>query len=115
MARYIKSKRPDITGHFVNTNVSVSDEQVAAIAKAVASAIDNKSTNVIYAGVPGSIGNTKADMESSQKSLAQIADSMIVQRGEKDSNFEDLGNIKTTQKNAKDLKNTIDLLSDLDD
>ena len=114
MARYVK-KKPDLIGHYVNTSIGVSDEQVAAIAKAVASAIGDKPTNVIYTSGPGDVGNTQADIESSQKSLAQIADSMTVQRGEKDSNFEDLGNIKTTKKNAKDLKNTIDLLSNMDD
>ena len=117
MPRYVKGRKPDVQGHFIQKNVSlgVSDEQVAAIAAAVALAIGDKGQKIIYQGGPGGIGNTEADIVSNQKSLEQIAESMTVQRGDKDSNFDDLGNVKKTKKDDKDLQNTIDILSDIDD
>ena len=48
-------------------------------------------------------------------SMDALAKSMVVQRGEKSSNFEDLGGVKETKKDNNQTNNTIDLLSDLED
>jgi hypothetical protein len=48
-------------------------------------------------------------------SMDQLAKSMVVQRGDNSSNFEDLGGVKETKQDDKQTKNTIDLLSDLED
>jgi hypothetical protein len=48
-------------------------------------------------------------------SMDALAKSMTVQRGDKSSNFEDLGGVKETKKDNNQTNNTIDLLSDLED
>jgi len=48
-------------------------------------------------------------------SMDQLAQSMVVQRGNKSSNFDGLGGVKETKKDKKQTDNTIDLLSDLED
>lgn len=48
-------------------------------------------------------------------SMDALAKSMVVQRGDKSSNFEDLGGVKETKKDNNQTDNTIDLLSDLED
>jgi hypothetical protein len=45
----------------------------------------------------------------------KLAEAMIAQRGENQSNFEGLGKVKETKKDSEDVKRTIDLLSDLED
>jgi hypothetical protein len=66
--------------------------------------------NITYAP-DGSID----DSFDATSSLSQLADSMLVQRGDKSSNFEDLGGVKKTKKDEKATNKTIDLLSDLED
>lgn len=55
------------------------------------------------------------DSFDESNTMNKLADQMIVDRGGNKSNFENLGNIKTTKKDQKDVDNTIDLLSGLDD
>ena len=67
-----------------------------------------KSKAVFY-GKDGDID----DFDDAQ-SLDKLAESMLVERGEKESNFEDLGHVKKTQKDKKDVDKTIDILKNLD-
>ena len=48
-------------------------------------------------------------------SMDALAKTMVVQRGDKSSNFEDLGGVNKTKKDNDQTNNTIDLLSDLED
>jgi hypothetical protein len=48
-------------------------------------------------------------------SMDALAQSMVVQRGDQSSNFEDLGGVKETKKDNNQTNSTIDLLSDLED
>ena len=48
-------------------------------------------------------------------SMNQLAESMVVQRGAKSSNFDNLGGVKETKKNDSQTTSTIDLLSNLED
>jgi hypothetical protein len=69
---------------------------------------------------PNFAGNLTIDNDSKKdfdetSSMSQLADSMVVQRGNKSSNFDDLGGVKKTKKDESQTINTIDLLSGLDD
>jgi len=92
-----------------SVNVS-KDVDIDAIAAAVAKAIG---------GMPsfrrGHSGEELEDGFDNTKSLENIAEAMIVQRGKNESNFEDLGSVKKTKKDKKDVDKTIDLLSKLGD
>jgi hypothetical protein len=57
--------------------------------------------------------DTEKDFDTSN-TLGRLADQMIVQRGNSKSNFDNLGNIQETKKDQKDVNDTIDLLSKLD-
>jgi hypothetical protein len=57
----------------------------------------------------------KDDGFDSTKTMDKLAEQMLVERGDNQANFKDLGNIKTTKRDNKELDNTIDLLSGLDD
>lgn len=88
------------------------------LANAVANAIMHQlpSPQIVVQGVNGE--NVKRIFEDSfddKGTMEQLASSMIVQRGKKESNFKDLGNVSTTQKDLIDVNKTIDLLSGLDD
>lgn len=48
-------------------------------------------------------------------SMGQLAESMVVQRGKKSSNFDNLGGVKETKKDDSQTISTIDLLSNLED
>ena len=48
-------------------------------------------------------------------SMDALAKTMVVQRGDKSSNFENLGGINKTKKDNDKTNSTIDLLSDLED
>ena len=83
---------------------------VNAVAEAVISAINKKiSTSPAQVNIP------VADGFDSTKSLEKLADAMTVQRGNNESNFNDLGKVKETKKDKDDTDKTIDLLSNLDD
>jgi len=82
---------------------------VAALADAVVKAIGNKLPLGSYNNQP----NVDVGFDDS-KTLERLAETMSVQNGDSESNFDDLGNIKKTQKDQKEVQKTIDLLSDLD-
>lgn len=83
---------------------------VDALASAVAKALGTLPTQRIVAGTGGEIVDTFSD----ERSLESIAKAMLVQRGNKDSNFEDLGKVQETKKDVKDTDAVIDLLKGLD-
>ena len=92
-------------------NINVSKEvDVDAIAAAVVKAMG---------GMPsfrrGHSGEELEDGFDNTKSLENIAEAMIIQRGKNESNFEDLGRVNKTKKDKKDVDKTIDLLSKLGD
>jgi hypothetical protein len=95
-------------GDVKNINVS-QNVDADAIAQAVAKAL-GKMPGLRRSGS----GEELEDDFNSEESLARLADSMIVQRSRGKSNFEDLGNVKETKRNSKDIDKTIDLLKDLD-
>lgn len=84
---------------------------ISAITQAI-QAIPSKQTIVNANGM-----ESIEDFDNS-KTMEQLANSMTVQRGKKESNFENLGNehhTKTSKKEKKEVQNTIDLLSNLND
>jgi len=72
-----------------------------------------KQSGIIYER-GSSDGNPENSFDDSF-SMDQLAKSMVVQRGENSSNFEDLGGVKETKQDNKKTNKTIDLLSDLED
>jgi len=57
----------------------------------------------------------KEETFNDEKTLEKLAQSMTVQRGKSESNFNNLGNVNETIRDTKDTNKTIDLLSDLSD
>jgi hypothetical protein len=47
--------------------------------------------------------------------MSKLSERMIVQRGNKESNFNDLGNMEEITKRTEDVDKTIDLLKNLGD
>ena len=85
---------------------------VEAIARAVVEAIGNK--------MPLGIGShgvetQRGDGFDDSRTLERLADTMSVQKGNSESNFEGLGRVKETKKDPKDTQKTIDLLRDVDE
>ena len=80
---------------------------IAALANAVAKAI-----NINIQVRDGEI--VKDDMFDNSKTMSKIADQMIVQRGNNETNFDSLGKVKEVHKNSEETDKTIDLLSGLD-
>ena len=91
---------------------------VDTLAKLVADAV-SKNIKIPEGHAPRSFNyapdGTVEDSFDSSSSMSKLADSMLVQRGDKSSNFEDLGGVKETKKDERETNNTIDLLSDLED
>lgn len=99
-------RQSEVSSSQINVSQNI---DVDAIAQAVAKAI-GKMSNINRAGT----GEEFADTFNYENSMTQLADAMIVQRGSKESNFEDLGNTKETKKDKADVDKTIDLLKGLD-
>ena len=67
-------------------------------------------------GLGGLAGQNESDF-SDVSSLEKLAKSMILQRGDKTSNFDGLGEVKIgkqTKEDQKDVQDTIDLLNKLE-
>ena len=92
-----------------------SSVDVNAIAEAVVKAIGNKMPVVMHGGGGGNTGAKAEDNFDNSKTLERLADSMVVQGGDNESNFGDLGKVKTTKKDEKSVQSTIDLLSNIPD
>jgi len=89
--------------------VQESNINVDAIASAVVKALgDRMPTGTVVTG-------EGKEQFSSSKSLDRLADAMVEQRGSNESNFEGLGNIKETKKDKKEVDDTIERLSNLED
>ena len=88
---------------------------VGEIAAAVAQALKGQlNVNVNQRGVIGS-GKEFVDNFDNKETLEQLANAMIVQRGNNEANFENLGGVKETKKDKQETDSTIDLLKNLDD
>jgi len=83
---------------------------ISAITQAIQSMPTNKQS-ILNAINPD--GTT--DEFDNSKTMEKIADNMTVQRGKKESNFDNLGNEHQTKIDKKEVEKTIDLLSNLDD
>ena len=83
-----------------------------AIANRVIEAIASKMPRVVSTGGDGKQVVDTFDNTNSMEKLAQV---MSKQKGESESNFDNLGGVKETQKDSKETDRTIDLLKDLDD
>lgn len=102
------------------TNVQIDASQIAnVVAQVVSGVVENNLKNV-QQNIPKQVYNLESGSSDSaaydeSKSLAKLAEAMLVQRGDSQSNFEDLGGVNTTKKDSKETQSTIDLLKNLDD
>jgi len=109
MPVYRDGKRQTENGTTQQVNVS-QNVNVDAIAEAVVKAMENM-PNMARANT----GDELVDNFNNENSMSKLADAMVIQRGEKASNFDDLGGTKETKKDQKDVDKTIDLLKGLND
>ena len=105
--------RPIVRHEIIKETKTTEQQEVDinAIAKAVAEAIGKMPGRTVYRT---DSGDEIEDDFSDVSSLDKLADSMTVQRGKSDANFDDLGGIKENKKDAKEVDKTIDLLKGLD-
>jgi hypothetical protein len=116
MGDYLQGKSTKGSGDGAEIkNINVSQEvDASAIAKAVLDALGDKMISgggVNHQMRTGS-GEEFVDNFDNQRSMEELAKTMIVQRGEKQSNFDDLGGVERHKKTDSD--DTIDFLSNLD-
>ena len=120
MANYLKRPepgRPEEKIQIVEKIIEKKQEQqiinLEDLANAVAKAIGSQ----IQINVKESYGanNRGGDSFDNSKTMEQLAASMVVQRGKNESNFNDLGDVKKTERDKTETDKTIDLLSNLDD
>ena len=86
---------------------------VDAIANAVVKALGGK----MQLGVSHEDGRKDTgdfDGFNDSRTLERLADTMVIQKGDGESNFEGLGKVQETKKDNKDVQKTIDMLKDLD-
>jgi len=100
-------KSPKETGE-PNSQAQV---DTSAIADAVIAAIGQKLKS--GSGHGNIVSDSYEDFDET-KTMERLAEGMTIQKGDKESNFDDLGNVKESEK-REDVQNRIDLLSDLDD
>ena len=81
-----------------------------AVAKAIGSQIQIRAI-----GDPSLGQNRGGDKFDDSKTMEKLAESMIIQRGKNESNFDDLGDVKKTERSKEETDKTIDLLSNLED
>lgn len=89
--------------------VEKEEVDVASIADAVVKAIGNRIQFNQNQPNDADIGFDDS------KTLERLAETMSVQNNNNESNFDDLGNVKKTQKDQKETQKTIDLLRDIDE
>ena len=124
MGDYVNGKRPEPGRHVEriierrtevikevesDRDKKLDQDAINAIASAVILAIGDKRDMVVHTP-----SNISSDTFDSSESLSRLADAMVVQRSNNQSNFEDLGTVKTTMKDGKDVSRTIDILAGLD-
>ena len=108
MGDYAKRKKTEpssVTGKTVILRENQQQIDVDKLADTLVTAIAGK-MQMGGPGIPKDSFNDAASME-------KLVDSMTVQRGSKVSNFDDLGQTKTTEADPE-VDKTIDLLKDLD-
>jgi len=112
MADYRKRSKPS---QLPQENPQGDNVDLDALADLIASKVSQgieipQKNGIIYSG---------SDKEEStfddSSSMDALAKTMVVQRGDKSSNFEGLGGINKTKKDNDQTNSTIDLLSDLED
>jgi hypothetical protein len=105
--------RPQVQEHTKEVVKEVVKEvDVDAIAKAVAQALSGQT----IIGEGNIVGKKVEEKESfdNTKTMEHLAQSMVVQRGNSEANFKDLGEVKTTKKDNSSVDKTIDLLKDIE-
>jgi len=93
----------------------VKELDVKAVADAVIEAISGKISNNSIQINDTSINKDKFKEFDASGSLEKMAKEMVVQRGNSESNFDDLGQVKKTKKDNDATDKTIDILSGLED
>ena len=113
MADYRKRSKPVELPQEDQKGQNVDLEALAnLIANKVSQGIDlPKNSGIIYRDS----STNEEDSFDDTTSMDQLAKTMTVQRGNKSSNFDDLGGVKETKKDNDQTNNTIDLLTDLED
>jgi len=120
MSNYIKTNNTIPEPIISNVNIQQNFD-INALANAVAAAISAK---IPMSSTCNSERNETfyieekrnlSDTFDSSKTMNRLADQMLVERGKGKANFDDLGTIKTTKKDQKDVDDTIDLLKNLND
>jgi len=97
----------------VQTNVIQQQVDTNAIANAVIAAITSKIPHIKIREVEKEVAAVDTFDDSS--SMNRLAESMTVQRGNSEANFNDLGKVKENIKDKKEVDKTIDLLSGIGD
>jgi len=112
MADYRKRSKPAELPKEDQQGNNVDLEALAnLIANKVSQGIDlPKNSGIIYKD-----SSKEEDEFDDTSSMDQLAKTMTIQRGDKSSNFDDLGGVKETKKDNDQTNNTIDLLTDLED
>ena len=124
MGDYLDGKR-SAANNTTETKVIQMEQQpfdLNALAAIVSNAVSNAVSQIPQASrSSGHTGHNyvfedKEEVEfDDSKTMDKMANAMIVQRFDKASNFEELGDVKTTKKDQKELDATLDLLENLDD
>jgi len=123
MGDYVNGKRPE-PGRHIERIIEKRTEIIQEVESGRDKKLDQDAINAIASAVISAIGDKRgvvntpssisADTFDSSESLSRLADAMVIQRGNSQSNFEDLGTVKTTKKDSKNVNQTIDLLAGLD-
>ena len=117
MSNYIKRPKISVRKEIVVEKVIEKQTEglnLVELANAIAQAISLKvPQNTAVGNVNGGVEASEDSFDSS-KTLQRLATQMLVERGDSETNFENLGNVKKTKRDQKDVDNTIDLLSGLD-
>ena len=107
MANYIDKKK-EVIKEVVK--VKSKDVDVDSITNSIIQAIDSKLKIVNI----GQNNFQELDTFDNSNTINRLAKEMLVERGNSESNFKTLGNIKETKNNNEDVDNTIDLLKGID-
>ena len=99
------------THQVVNTNIDLALLS-ALLSNTVSDAVSKQIGKI---KVSSGTGSPLVDEFDDTKTQEKIAQSMLIERINKEANFDNLGNIKTTKKDQKSVDDTINMLSDLDD
>lgn len=117
MGDYLDGKRAS-ANNIIETKVISKEFDLNALASIISNAV-SKAVSQIPSSKTSNRSYTLDDIEDKEfddsKTMNKMADAMIVQRFDKASNFEELGESKTTKKDQTALDATLDFLENLDD